>query len=333
MGGGRAQAPCAIVIYVKGFAFVSMEKQPDRRLDPFWLWTALQTRLSLLLRECGSTPDFPGNFERLARDLQHLCGLDADVGVYVMMQIDLPRYAVAHAMHTAILCELVARRLDWEEPTRVTLVQAALSQNIGMLELQTALTEQMEPPSEAQREEIRTHPTRGVELLRLAGVTDEEWLRAVAEHHETTRGNGYPNGISSPSKLAQLIGLCDVFSAKISPRATRKNIEPDVAARELFLGKGGTENPFVALIVKEVGLYPPGSFVRLANGEIAVVIRRSERLDQPFVFSVSDSDGLPLLRPVRRDTAAKMHTILCAVPRENVMVRIDHARLFGYSRR
>ena len=309
-----------------------MEKQPDRRFDPFWLWTALQKRLSLLLRECANTPDFAGALERLARDLQQLCRLDADVGVYVMMQIDVARYAVTHAMHTAILCELVSRRLDWAEPLRVTLVQAALSQNIAMLELQTVLTEQMEPPSEAQREEIKTHPTRGVELLRAAGVTDEELLKAVAEHHETIEGNGYPNGISNPSKLAQLISLCDVFSAKISPRATRRNIEPDVAARELYLGKGGNENPFVALIVKEVGLYPPGSFVRLANGEIAVVIRRGERLDQPLVFSVSDSEGLPLLRPIRRDTSEKGCTIVCVMPRENVMVRIDHARLFGYDR-
>jgi len=68
-------------------------------------------------------------------------------------------------------------------------------------------------------------------------------------------------------------------------------------------------------LIKEVGLFPPGAGVRLANGELAVVLRRGEMAHLPEVCSVQTADGATLAQPVRRRTSEPAFKVLAAVPR------------------
>lgn len=100
------------------------------------------------------------------------------------------------------------------------------------------------------------------------------------------------------------------------------------AARSFFLRSGGAVNPLAAAIIKEMGIYPPGACVKLANGETAVVVRRGESANAPQVYSLANGDGVPFAEPVRRDTRADRFKVMAAVAAANVMVRIDRSRLF-----
>ncbi len=306
------------------------EKPKAQAFDPIWLWSDLQVKLSLLLRDNVKDPDFLDKLQQLSMLLQLLTERDADVGVFVMMQADATKYAVAHSLHTAVICELIARKTEASDDERRTLINAALTMNLGMLELQAVLAAQSTPPTDRQRAEIQAHPARSVAILQQAGLRDTDWLRAVAEHHETPDGKGYPRGVTNISPLAELIRHADIFGAKISPRAGRSALPPNRAARESFLSMGGQENPLAAMLVKEIGIFPPGAFVRLANGEVAVVLRRGKLATTPTVYSVSNSNGVPYVEPVRRDTSRKDFAIDSIVPRQSVMVRINPSRLFGY---
>ncbi|WP_341676459.1 HD domain-containing phosphohydrolase [Niveibacterium sp. SC-1] len=300
--------------------------------DPFSAWSEVQTRLSLLLREHRQTADFTEKFSQLAQAARRSCEKDPDVGIFMMMQLDLTRYAVAHSVHCGIVCELIASKLGWSESEREVLAKAALSMNIGMVELQATLAAQSGPPNERQRGEIREHPERGRIMLATAGVSDSDWLTAVAEHHETPDGHGYPCGKQSVGQLSELIRVADVFGAKVSARAGRCALQPDQAARALFLSMGGNTNPLAAMLIKEVGIYPPGSFVRLANGETAIVVRRGERANTPSVAAFANPSGVAYGEPLRRDTAKAEFAVSGCVPREKVMVRVNPARLYGYER-
>src|SRR5438067_1198928 len=79
--------------------------------------------------------------------------------------------------------------------------------------LQGKLAVQGVPPTPGQSAILAEHPTKGADMLRAAGVTDEAWLQAVAQHHERTDGSGYPAKISEPSELAQALRHVDVFMA------------------------------------------------------------------------------------------------------------------------
>jgi hypothetical protein len=107
----------------------------------------------------------------------------------------------------------LGRRPRWSAVFKV-----ALTMNLSMLELQGELARQRSAPTPEQRADLMTHPMRSVELLMQAGVSDEDWLQAVARHHEQEDGSGYPTGRTDVGELASLVRRADVYTAKLASR-------------------------------------------------------------------------------------------------------------------
>ena len=72
-----------------------------------------------------------------------------------------------------------------------------------------------------------------------------------------------------------------------------------------------------------------GSFVRLANDELAVVVKRGRRANTPLVFSIVGRSGMPLGEPAPRDTSERQYEIKGNVPSEEVRVVLNPARLLA----
>ena len=68
-----------------------------------------------------------------------------------------------------------------------------------------------------------------------------------------------------------------------------------------------------AALVKTLGVYPPGAFVRLASQEVGVVIRRGTTATTPRVAVVTNREGLPTGEPIPRDTGMPPWKITAAV--------------------
>jgi len=251
------------------------------------------------------------------------------MALFAMNQIDQTNYAVAHALQTAVACDVYGRFVESPPAERLALVGAALTMNIAMLDLQCALTQQVEPPTPEQREAIHTHPVRGRETLEQLGVNDGTWLRTVTEHHVEMDGRGYPTGIVEPLPLADVLNIADRYCAKMSPRRRRSAMTSDRAARDLFVSTAGARKDVVTRLIKAFGLYPPGNIVKLANGEVAVVIRRGAQANKPRVATVISALGVPLTHPVARDTAEPAHAVSHVLGDRNAPVRLDFVKLFG----
>lgn len=267
-------------------------------------------------RALQAEPDerFESGVEEAALPLMALVERDPDLAIFqVMRQLGShhTQYGVNHSVHCAIAAFVTARRLDWDDTAIARAVKAALTMNISMLELQGQLALQLRPPTDAQREAIRTHPLRSAKMLAQAGIADAEWLRGVAEHHEQPDGSGYPAGSSQPCALANLLRTCDVYTTKLSPRRSREALAADAAARRLFAEQPG--NPVCSALIKEFGLYPPGTFVRLASGETGVVVRRGASAHQPEVLLLTTAQGASPHLPVRRDTSRASHAVVAVL--------------------
>jgi len=241
-------------------------------------------------------------------------------------QTKLQSYGVSHSLHSAAVCCLSARRMAWDDGQRRTLVAAALSMNLSMIELQGRLAVQGVPPSADQRAAIEDHPLRSAQMLRAAGVEDALWLAAVEQHHEVADGSGYPRGITDVGELAQALHFADVFTAKLSARSSRSALMPNVAARQMFTDSAG--HPLAAALIKEFGIYPPGCFVRLASGEIAIVVHRGESVAAPVVACLTNAAGQAMMRPQRRQTADRASAIVALLPDADVLVRMSWEMLY-----
>lgn len=302
----------------------------ERRQNPHALWHSVQQRMKDLLRLPIDQTTFHADVDDLASDLRH--GLDAhrDATLFEALQGDDPAsYAVSHAMQTAFVASLVGERMGWSDGERHTLTQAALTMNLGMTDLQTTLSLQLTPPSKQQRQAIDDHAHEGRARLEAAGVVDAEWLRAVEQHHVTPNGGPLPAHHAQLSEQACMLHYTDVYLAKISARASRPALPSHVAARGLFLQAGGQHNPYVSAIIKEIGVYPPGSCVKLANGELGIVVRRGEAAHEPEVRVLVDGQGQAMLDPLPRDTSLAPFKVIEALPRGSIKHQLNRAQVFA----
>lgn len=249
--------------------------------------------------------DSAGKLDALAREIHAACARDAEAAI-AAIHLDFHNpYLLSHHVHSAVLCSLLGRRIGIPDHQLMPLLCAALTYDIALVDV-SHLEKQMEPLSAEQDGFIRRHPQKSVEMLRRAGIKDETWISAVQNHHERLNGAGYPLGLSGDalSLGARMLGLADSYLAMVKNRPFREAKVPLKAMREVFIGK---EDNFGAdlcdAIVKELGMYPPGAIVRLANGEVAVVRARGEKITQPQVCSVYDASGMPFMSPRERDSS------------------------------
>ena len=224
-------------------------------------------------------------------------------------------YPVARAATVAI-----ARRGG--DPVGNALVRAALTMNIAMTRLQDELAAQREQPSPAQKEAINAHPHRSQDLLVQLNITNGLWLDLVGQHHERVSERDPLHSLSEVDRLTRILGTIDRYAAMISPRKSRSGRSATDSVRALVEMDQRDEVGLV--LVRTVGLCPPGSFVRLDNGDIAVVLRRSAKPNLPLVASIVDRSGKLLTEPRLHQTMEGKPRIQSALARNAVTVELNH---------
>ena len=101
-------------------------------------------------------------------------------------------------------------------------------------------------------------------------------------------------------------------------------MSPVQAAREACLGPNGTPDEIGAALLKAVGLYPPGSFVELVNGEICIVVARGPRANLPVVAVLIGADGVHRGNAAQRDTNDRRFAVKRAVSAATVRITPPH---------
>jgi HD-GYP domain-containing protein (c-di-GMP phosphodiesterase class II) len=274
------------------------------------LWRTHMEGLSQRLM-AATQPGFRDALDEESAPVLALVARDPDLAIFqVLSQSATParQYGLTHSLHAAIVARLVAERLGWRDSALDTVFKAALTMNLSMLELQGELAHRAEPLDDAQRRTVQVHPIASVHLLELAGVSNSDWLTAVAQHHEQEDGLGYPSGTAIVHEMAQLVQRADRYTAKLSARGYRNAKAADQAGREMFMQAPG--HPMNAALAKEMGVYPPGAFVRLASGEVGVVVKRGPRVNTPVVAVFQGSDGKALSHPIARQTLLPSHAVV-----------------------
>jgi HD-GYP domain-containing protein (c-di-GMP phosphodiesterase class II) len=295
-------------------------------------WFELRSRLDAVLRDVRPGGDWRERLADLHRRGRALVMRRTDESLYHLVYEAVhfsERYSAHHAWMTMVLAEQAAALLGWPQPQIDSLGRAALTMNIAMLRLQDQLAIAPLPPSEDQRREIASHAQRGAALLAAAGLEDPVALESVRLHHDAG-AEDLPLQSQPPAvQVARLLRRADIFGAKISRRVSRPAMSPLAAAGEAFLGPDGLPDEVGSALLRAVGLYPTGSFVELANGEIGVVVARGRRANLPLVAALVSASGAVYGEPVPRDTLDRRHAVKAAVPPDRVKVRFQHDKVLA----
>lgn len=299
--------------------------------DLLGLWADLECALSILLARPQQVRDFSVKVRQLDGWLQELVAHDIDAALYLMFQLAATStngYSASHALVCATLCHLMALELALPGHERNALVRAALTMNIAMTALQDELADQREKPTQAQQRDIELHPLHAQEMLEQLQVIDDLWLDVVALHHsaEATAAQSAQAlaSMDAEARLARILATIDRYAAMISPRKSRPGWSATASVRAL-VGQSAEQRDEVGFaLVRSVGLCPPGTFVRLDNGDIAIVLRRSSHANLPLVASLLDHAGASLSEPRLHQTCYGKPHIQAALVLSEVQTRLNH---------
>jgi HD-GYP domain-containing protein (c-di-GMP phosphodiesterase class II) len=175
------------------------------------------------------------------------------------------------------------RRLTADRATDVVnLGVGAMLHDIGTLELEPDVIERWNETGDDEDPEYRRHVTLGYEMVR--GKVDPTAAVTVLHHHQRYDGTGYPQRRRYDGKLGglegdkihvfpRIVSAANIFDRLHHPVDGSGGV-PTVRALKMLRHEPYRDwlDPmtFKALL-SVVPPYPPGSLVKLSNGELAVV--------------------------------------------------------------
>lgn len=220
-------------------------------------------------------------------------GINASIERHATAILGVTRIKERHEytyLHSIAVCGLMiglARRMKIDPTLHHDIGLAGLLHDIGKARVPTAL---LDKPGELTAEEmsvIRNHSLWGYEMLLGGGRMPDLVLDVCLHHHERIDGAGYPDGKagSGVSQFARMATICDVYDAVTSLRPYKRVWSPAEAIEWMASDPGQFDPEILSHFSALIGIFPPGSLVRLQSDRLAVVLDDPEA--DPMVPPVS----------------------------------------------
>ena len=289
-------------------------------------WGALGGRLSVVLHKGTLRRDCLAGVLAADAELVALLERAPDAALYLMFQLSQSRhsgYSTSHALLCACLSQLLGQDLQLEARDLTSLTRAALTMNVAVTALQDELARQATPITTEQQRQVTAHSVVSRLMLEKAGVRDTLWLDVVESHHARSPDGLYGDDQPRSSRLIQLLGTIDRYSACLAARESRPSRSAEMSA-QAALESCESLNSVQSHLFHTIGLYPPGTYVRLQSLEAAVVVRRGYAPHSPIVARVQSADGFKLKEPTLCDTSLPGNAIIESLAACDVEVRLNH---------
>lgn len=194
-----------------------------------------------------------------------------------------------HTLNVAMLSMLLAKQCGKSAEEIKLLGMAAIFHDIGKIKIPTQILRKTEPLSKPEENLYKMHPRYSLTLLDLAKDFPEQAKGMILKHHERLDGSGYPDGVngSQLDDMTQLIAVVDEYDSLCHPQIGGKAAAtPHTVLSFMFKHKTKQLNKdHIGMLIKHLGIYPPGSVVELSNGQVGLVMSvNSQRLLYPSVL-------------------------------------------------
>ncbi|MBT8212809.1 MAG: HD domain-containing protein [Acidimicrobiia bacterium] len=188
-------------------------------------------------------------------------------------------YTFYHSLNLCILSLALGKFIGLGDDQLVLIGAGAALHDIGKTRVPASILNHPGRLSADQWKEMKTHPQEGATAIMAAGGDAHEVTATIAlEHHARYDGSGYPgNGDfpSAPHAYSALVSVIDVYDSITTRRPYRRAGTPSEALDVVLRGSGTDFHPdMVRAFIEMMGIYPPGSLLRLDTGEIAMVTSR-----------------------------------------------------------
>jgi putative nucleotidyltransferase with HDIG domain len=180
-----------------------------------------------------------------------------------------------HAVNVTILSLMLASAEGLKGDKLRQVGVGALLHDIGKIEIPTQITGKRGRLTHAETEIMRHHPILGRKLAERIKAMPLPVLDIIEQHHEFLDGTGYPRRTLGEdiAYSARLVAVTNTYDALCNPRHPGDALTPKAALAAMYAKyKNKLDTKLVERFIRTIGIYPPGTVVRLNDGSIGLVV-------------------------------------------------------------
>ncbi len=273
--------------------------------------TSLNTYFKAIFVAKQFMEDFHGRRTRYLQKARRLVHSIVDIiaqdesTLLALTQIkNFDEFLFTHSANVCVLSVSLGQNLGLDKVLLGALGLAALTHDVGMMEIPKGLFERRDSLLPEERLAYERHPAAGVQaILKSQGVSDVSIRCALVafEHHLNEDYSGFPSRVYQRprSLLSRIVAICDFYDTITTPGSEDDRVfSPEEALRLMAHEGSDVFNPLlVKVFINTIGTYPLGTLVRLDTGEIGIIHRRAvegSAAARPLVKLIADELGMPI---------------------------------------
>lgn len=180
-----------------------------------------------------------------------------------------------HVINVAVLSLMLGNALMLEKDQLKKLGFSSLFHDMGKSKIPAAILRKKDKRTAAERKLYEMHTEYGVEMGREIKSLPQEAFRVIAQHHEAVDGSGFPNGLkgSEINSFAKIVSIANAYDNYCNNTDPKKSMTPYQAVSFMYANeKHKYEEEMLAAFISSLGVYPPGTILKLNEGNIGMVI-------------------------------------------------------------
>lgn len=179
-----------------------------------------------------------------------------------------------HSLNVTVLSMMLAKDLGLSPDQAREMGVGAMVHDIGLMDIpDKVLRKSPDEYNNAERSLRAMHVEYGLTMGRKIGLSPQA-LAVIAQHHELADGSGYPKGLKllDMSLPARLVAVVNCYDNLCNPVDISKAMTPHETLSYMYAKRRDKfDAKILQLLIRSLGVYPPGSIVQLSNDDLAVV--------------------------------------------------------------
>ncbi|MFW8631503.1 HD-GYP domain-containing protein [Vibrio natriegens] len=213
--------------------------------------------------------------KQLTEDIVDKLMCDDNVTLHLMNGKNEYEDIYFHSLNVAVIAMMIGRAKGYSAEQLKELSFAALFHDMGKVKIPTAILRKQEPLTVPEENYLKLHTKYGLDLANQIEDFPETAKTVIEQHHELRDGSGYPKGLQGDeiNEFAQIIIVANAFDNLCHTRITSEQKIPYTALSHLYKNcKHLYKEENLKLLIKFMGVFPPGTVVQLTNNMIGLVI-------------------------------------------------------------
>lgn len=210
-------------------------------------------------------------------------------------------YLYTHSARATIIALTIGNDLKLPNFRLIELGIAAILHEVGMMKIPRHIVNKTGGLTEREKKYINTHPIIGLKMLQNysrehSTMINQEILLAVSQHHERCNKSGYPQGLGGQSitQFAKILAVACSYEAQISSRPFRESGESHIVILKMLKDTHSLyDEKIITALLNSISLFALGSYVRLKNRSIGVIVDIGDNPRYPIIKLYLDGNLQP----------------------------------------